>query len=116
MRMSGFLFGGIVGAAAALYFSRNNRPMMLTNVNWDQAVDKAGQFVRSAKTMWDTATAIAPSVVSASSDTSSDTSHANGKSGAGLDKVEDIIKHDAALKQQVDEILMDSGRTPVHTQ
>ncbi|MEX1030974.1 MAG: YtxH domain-containing protein [Paenibacillaceae bacterium] len=54
MRMSGFLVGGLVGAAAAMYFSKNNRPMLSSAINWDQAVNKAGQFVRSAKNMWDT--------------------------------------------------------------
>ena len=53
MRMSGLLVGGIIGAAAAIYLSKNNRPMLNNAINWDQAVDKAGQLVRSAKNMWD---------------------------------------------------------------
>jgi gas vesicle protein len=58
MRMSGFIVGGLVGAAAAMYFSKNNRQSLTTAVNWDQAVDKAGKFVRSAKDMWDTSSII----------------------------------------------------------
>lgn len=53
MRMSGFIVGGLVGAATAIYFSKNNRPMLATAINWDQAANKAGQFVRTAKNMWD---------------------------------------------------------------
>ena len=101
MRMSGFLVGGILGAAAAMYFSRNNKPMLLANVNWDQAVDKAGQFVRSAKTMWDTA-----SIVTA-------TSSSDKKSGPGLSKVEEIIHSDPTLSHQVDEIMKDSHKQTV---
>jgi gas vesicle protein len=54
MRMRGFLVGGLVGAAAAMYFSKNNRPNLTAAINWDQVIDKASQFVRSAKNMWDT--------------------------------------------------------------
>lgn len=57
MRMSGFLLGGIAGAAIALYVSRN-KPALLAGLNWDKAVDKAGKAVNSAKAMWDTASVI----------------------------------------------------------
>jgi len=54
VRMGGFIVGGLVGAAAAVYFSNNNRPKLMSAINWNQAVDKAGQFAQSAKSMWDT--------------------------------------------------------------
>jgi len=54
VRMGGFIVGGLVGAAAAVYFSKNNRPKLMSAINWNQAVDKAGQFAQSAKNMWDT--------------------------------------------------------------
>lgn len=57
MRLSGFLLGGIAGAAVALYVSRN-KPAMLAGLNWDKALDKAGKAVHSAKAMWDTASVI----------------------------------------------------------
>lgn len=52
--MGGFIVGGLVGAAAAMYFSKNNRPNLAAAINWDQALDTAGKFVKSAKNMWDT--------------------------------------------------------------
>lgn len=57
MRVSGFLLGGIAGAAIALYVSRN-KPALLAGLNWDKAADKAGKAVQSAKAMWDTASVI----------------------------------------------------------
>lgn len=63
MRMGGFIVGGLVGVAAAVYFSKNNRPKLMSAINWNQAVDKAGQFAQSAKNMWDT-TSIMQNVVS----------------------------------------------------
>jgi hypothetical protein len=61
MRMSGFIIGGILGAAAATYWSRNKTPKMLTDVNWNQVVDKAGDMAKSAKNMWDSAAMFIPS-------------------------------------------------------
>ena len=99
MRMSGFLIGGMLGAAAALYFTKN-KSMMMANVNWDQAVDKAGQFVKGAKSMWDTA-----SIISA-------TGSGSGSKGAGgLDKVEEIVRKDPELTHKVDEIMKESGQS-----
>lgn len=52
MRMGVFLLGGVVGAVAAVYLSRNN-PRLLSKMNIDQTIDKVGQFARTAKQMWD---------------------------------------------------------------
>ena len=101
MRMSGFIVGGILGAAAAIYFTKNNKPMMMSYVNWDQAVDKAGNIVRGAKTMWDTASEIKTS--------SSDHSSSNKNTGKDLDKLEKIISKDESLSKHVNEIMKESG-------
>ncbi len=54
MRISGFIIGGLVGAAAATYWARSGRTLKdLTDVNWNQIMDKAGDFAQSAKTMWE---------------------------------------------------------------
>jgi hypothetical protein len=50
MRMSAFLLGGIVGAAMAMYVSRN-KSAMLAGVNWDKAIDKLGDMLRSIRSM-----------------------------------------------------------------
>jgi gas vesicle protein len=104
MRMSGFLVGGLVGAAAAIYFSRNNRPMLLSAVNWDQALDKAGQFVRTAKNVWDSGSTIQTNNIS------------NTKSDADLDQVKNMVSKEPQLQHQVNEILKDNERQPIHTQ
>lgn len=104
MRISGFLIGGILGAWAAMYFTRNNKPMVLGNVDWDKAVDKAGQVVRSAKTMWDSA-----SIITASGSTPAGTSNKASASEAGLEQIEQIVSKDAELSNQVNEIMKESG-------
>ena len=57
MRLSGFIMGSIVGAAAAMYFSRSNQSKM-AKMNWDQVVNKAGEVAKTVKTMWDVGTTI----------------------------------------------------------
>ena len=50
MRMSGFLLGGFLGAALALYVSRN-KPALMAGVNWDKAIDRIGEMLRSIRSM-----------------------------------------------------------------
>jgi gas vesicle protein len=104
--MRGFLVGGLVGAAAAMYFSKNNRPMLTSAINWDQAVDKAGQFVRSAKNMWDTT-----STVQTSTRTNDNT---NMESMENLEKMKSVVKNEPGLEHEVNEILEENGRQPIH--
>lgn len=107
MRMRGFLVGGLVGAAAAMYFSKNNRPMLTGAINWDQAVDKAGQFVRSAKNMWDTSSLLKTS--NQSNDTSTEMS-----TGTNLDQIKNVVSKEPDLQREVDKILEENVRQPVH--
>lgn len=123
MRMSGFIIGGILGAAAAMYFSRNNRPTMLSNMNWDQAVDKAGQFVRTAKSMWDQGTTLSTNNGNANNSANnsnnnnnsnrsynqSNSNDSDAKSTGDFDAVGKMIGQDAALQQQVNEIMKEDG-------
>jgi len=107
MRMSGILLGGILGATAAILMTRNNRNMMLSNMNWDKAVDKAGQFARSAKSMWDSTSTI----------TANNSNKASASQNVNeLDTVGNILAKDAVLKQQVDEIMKESGQPTMQTQ
>jgi len=106
MRMSGILLGGILGATAAILMTRNNRNMS-SNMNWNKAVDKAGQFARSAKSMWDSTATISAS---------SPNQATGSQNGNGLDTVGNIVAKDAALKQQVDEIMKESGQPTIQTQ
>ncbi|MEX2416178.1 MAG: hypothetical protein WD424_08535 [Paenibacillaceae bacterium] len=107
MRMRGFLVGGLVGAAAAMYFSKNNRPMLTTAINWDQAVNKAGQFVRSARNMWDSTSIMQTSTKSngATTEKSKDTN---------LDQIKNVVSEEPELKREVDKILEENDRQPIH--
>lgn len=57
MRMSGFLLGGMLGAAVALYVARN-KPGVLAGMDWNKAADKAAEWARSARAMWDAASVV----------------------------------------------------------
>lgn len=117
MRMSGFLVGGMVGAAVALYMVRN-KPGMLAGLNWDKAVDKAGEFVHSAKAMWDTT-----SVIREAADGGHKKAGGSGRepsSGHGRtdgrteeEMIRSWIEGDPELKRQAQDILAESGEGPV---
>jgi hypothetical protein len=104
MRMSGFLIGGILGATAALYFTRGNRAMM-ANMNWGKALDKAGTVAQTAKDMWNMATTIP----TGSSQTPSQSQKTKTDTASSMQSVEQVLAKDAKLKQQVDDILKESG-------
>lgn len=88
MRMSSFLFGGLVGAAAVMYFSKNNRPFSFSS--FSSATHNMNKMLDDAKN---------------SMTTSSDYSKTSpADSEATREKVRDIINEDPALKQTVDEI------------
>lgn len=48
MRMRGFWLGGLLGAAAALYVSRN-RPAFLAGMKWGERMAKVGGWLRFRK-------------------------------------------------------------------
>ena len=52
MRMSAFIMGGIVGAAAALYFTRGNNRRWLSATNLNQVVDTAKNAIQQAAVDW----------------------------------------------------------------
>jgi gas vesicle protein len=97
MRMSGFVLGGILGAAAAMYFSKNNKPMMFTN--WNQA----GQAVNK---MMDTAKDKIMGVTGMNNN-----NNTAFNENPNLDRVEQIVHEDPQLKQEVDEILRENNKT-----
>ncbi|PYI54967.1 hypothetical protein DLM86_10490 [Paenibacillus flagellatus] len=96
--MGAFLLGGIVGAAAVVYWNRN-RTMSFAGLS-SQAGDVVGKVVKSA--------AKPASTTTTTFDKSADASR-------GLDKVEELIQQDPTVKKQVDEIL-DKSDSPYMTQ
>lgn len=100
MRMSSFIAGGIMGAAAAMYLSRNNKPIMFS-------LSQAGESVNR---MMDTAMDRMKNMMdNRSVGQSTD-------SASGLDKVEKMTERDPQVKQQVDEILKENTGNSYQTQ
>ncbi len=97
MRMSSFVVGGLVGAAAVMYFSRNNKSMALGSLNQVMG--------RTKNSMMD----FASSAMSQGMNKNM-SSHKQSKADkqAGLDKVEKIINEDPSVKAEVDKIMMSS--------
>jgi hypothetical protein len=110
MRLGAFLLGGLVGAAAAIYFSdRQNRSMFFSantlngNIGkmWNNSKNRIMNTAMNAFMGGKTGKEI-----NADSATAQD----------GLNKVEDIVKQDPALKNTVNDILADSGKTKMSIQ
>lgn len=76
MRMTTFIVGGIVGATAAMYFTRDNRQTFMKAMN--QAGNNMSKFMNQKK--------------------QSNTQN--------LDRVEKIINEDPEVKRDVEEILV----------
>ncbi len=94
MRMSGFLLGGLVGAAVVLYMKNNNRPMLMSALGFDK--QSMGKMAEKAKHLF-SETGIAG--LGKSDGT---------QSAKGLSTVKEIINKDPHLKTQVDEIMNES--------
>jgi gas vesicle protein len=102
MRMGTLLIGGILGATAALYLTRN-RSMMISSLgqNLDdvQLSDKTmNNISKTAKNVWND---MSGKAMSASS------SH----SQADLKEVEDLLRKDPQAKATVGEILSSNGES-----
>ncbi|HEY0826754.1 MAG TPA: hypothetical protein VGE40_01545 [Bacilli bacterium] len=96
MRIGGFLFGSLVGAAAVVYFSRNNKPTMASS--WSQAGDSINNLVDTAKNkMMNMSTKMQQNKQNPS------------QNQTGMEKVEDIVNQDPRVKHQVNEILQDNN-------
>jgi len=132
MRLGAFLLGGILGAAAVMYVTRNRTFSMAGFSNqMNSENDNSNQFNDKAKNVWNgvsqTAQSAVQSVVGKSASaggkqtsnanssasaqtaqTAQKTANADGKAAdgkAGLEQVEQWIDKDPKLRVQVSEIL-----------
>lgn len=103
-RMSGFWLGGLLGAAAAIYWSKNNKAIM-SGVNWDKTLNTAGKWARSAKDMWGRTGSIDVGTQSADKDAAAIAADDKDDRAA----LEQLIASDPELQQQVNELLRQSG-------
>ncbi|MEB3102795.1 hypothetical protein [Ferviditalea candida] len=83
MRTMSFLMGGIVGAAAVIYFMNNNRQSIFSF----NAAEKASKWMNGA------------------TDTKSPSKSEANWSGGGLNTVEQMINEDPEVKKAVQEIM-----------
>lgn len=95
MRMSSFIMGGILGAAAAVYFNRSSKPIMYS---LSQAGASMNKVVDTARNMMKDKT-----VQSNNEQFSSNYDH-------NLENVEAILKQEPQTQHQVDEILQENGQ------
>ncbi|HZG55451.1 hypothetical protein [Paenibacillus sp.] len=124
MRMSGIVIGGLLGAAAAMYFSRSNRQFSFSGMgSAGQALDSMVEKARSKMMTPDKRSYYGDNSTSGASSTQTGSSNMSSMSGAttgasstatassGLDRVESIVKQDPMLKSQVNEILSENRDT-----
>ncbi|WP_159882954.1 hypothetical protein [Paenibacillus puerhi] len=108
MKMSTFLLGGVVGAAAAIYLTKRAKPMLFSALSSNEASSGLlhSGLGRSGK---HADTQSAGGLAGASSKKASSDSLQLGIDGLG--KVEEIIRKDPKLKEAVDEIIAGSAET-----
>ncbi|TNJ67418.1 hypothetical protein FE784_05540 [Paenibacillus hemerocallicola] len=94
MKMGAFLLGGLVGAAAVVYFN-NSRSLSFAGLS-NRSNQSAGKTARSGKTQ---------------THTTGNKFSGSEWNGAGLEDVEELIKKDPTVKTQVDEIMNKSEKS-----
>ncbi|MFC4777532.1 hypothetical protein ACFO9Q_12110 [Paenibacillus sp. GCM10023252] len=103
MKLSGFLLGGIVGAAAIVAVSRK-RPGMVAWAGQAASELYSGIVNKSVRKMMTVKTASHVGAMTPKSTGGSD-----AKSGAGWGHIEAIINSDPKLKQEVGQIVAESS-------
>jgi len=127
--MSGIVIGGLLGAAAAMYFSRSNRTFSFSGIgSAGQALDSMVEKARSKMMSPDKRSYYGESTSGQSATGTTMTSGMTGATGmtggmgmsgmttgtsatSGLDRVESIVQQDPSLKSQVNDILSENRDT-----
>lgn len=101
--MSGIVIGGLLGAAAAMYFSRTNRTFSFSGISSaGQAIDNIVEKARSKMMPPDKRSYYGDS-------TANQGAGAATTAAGGINQVETMVNKDPALKAQVNEILSEGG-------
>jgi len=94
MKFGSFLFGGLVGAAAVVYFNKKSKSMLFSALTSNQSLgnvmDKTKKSANAAFKKDDPF------------------------STEGMDKIKDIVKEDPGLQATVNEILADNNPSADH--
>ena len=114
MRFGSFLFGGIVGAAAVVYFSNRNKSMLWSVLSKNGSVGSMMNSANndksdSAKSKFNDTPAFSKSAAatgeSHSTKSAKTSDYEEVFSSGSLGKVSDIVNQDPKLKSQVEDIL-----------
>lgn len=126
MRMGAFLLGGLVGAAAVIYFQNNRNSMMLSTMS--STTDALGKMVEKGMNMTGMGnkqnaqnaqnSQKAQNVQNTQNTQNTQNAKSNNQSynrksfdgQADLGKVENMVKQDPSVKQKVDEILSENNQ------
>ena len=113
MRISGFLVGGLLGAAAGAYLSRGNRILSAARMaSFSQALNNAlNSAAEAARSRIMAAGAQAPNAAAPGAPNASAAANASGAAnapGTGLAKVQAMVDKDPALRSEVDQILKEN--------
>ena len=104
MKMSGFVVGGLLGAAAAVVLSRGKYKLNLANMGTvGQAIDNAVEAARSK--------IMAPDKRPAAAGGSA-AQNAGGGGAGGLQQVQAIVNKDPALRSEVNQIMKENRESP----
>ena len=103
-RMSGFLLGGLMGAAAAVYWNKSGKSL-ISGVNWDKTLTTAGKWASSAKGMWERTGSNGGMQPPKHNDAAAIASDDMDAKAA----LEQIIASDPDLQRQVNDLLRQNG-------
>jgi gas vesicle protein len=103
--MGAFVIGGLVGAAAVLYMTRGKNSMMLSSVTGDMF----GKAMGKAKNKFSGMNRSESNVMNSSG-------KQNDNKLDGLSDVENIVKQDNELNNQVQQILSENNQSGYATQ
>jgi hypothetical protein len=105
MKWSAFLLGGLVGAAAVVYMQKGKKSMMFAGMG-NSTGDSVSKMLDKGKDQ--VMNGFDSSKSGMQQRNASKSASTDGKADIG--KVEEIIKKDAAVKSQVDQILAENNQ------
>ncbi|MFD2672864.1 hypothetical protein [Marinicrinis sediminis] len=105
MRFNSFLMGGVVGAAAAVYFSRRNMGMgsMMKNMGMPNLAESMKNEITKERS------------TSTQTNSTSHSEHAQHEQSGGIDQVAEIAAQDAGVMSEVNKILDENDQSSIQT-
>jgi len=115
MRFGSFLIGGLVGAAAVVYFNNKSKSMLLSAISSNK--DTGSTFDKAKDSMTSAARAAAGTANGKSAGPFGMSRAFKKEDNNGVTSAEEIINRDPGLKAVVEEIVSgNQEKEPVHAQ